>query len=110
MPRTIRFHLDEHIHPGIADGLRRRDIDVTTTPEAGLEGADDTVHIAFAISAGRVILTHDADFLRLHRQGMPHAGIAYCHQQRLLGDILHHLVLMWEVLDPEDMSNKVEYL
>jgi hypothetical protein len=28
---TIRFHLDEHIHPGIAIGLRARGLDVTTT-------------------------------------------------------------------------------
>ena len=27
----LSFHLDEHIHPAIAAGLRRRGIDVTTT-------------------------------------------------------------------------------
>ena len=36
MPQTIRFHLDEHCDLAIAEGLRRRAIDVTTTPEAGL--------------------------------------------------------------------------
>lgn len=39
MPRTIRFHLDEHIDPAVADGLRRRHIEVTTAAEAGLLGA-----------------------------------------------------------------------
>jgi hypothetical protein len=32
----IRFHLDEQVKSLIARGLRRRDIDVTTTVEAGL--------------------------------------------------------------------------
>ena len=31
MPRTIRFHLDEHCATAIAEGLRRRGIDVTTS-------------------------------------------------------------------------------
>lgn len=39
MPRTIRFHLDENCSHAIAAGLRRRGIDVTTTPEAGLLNA-----------------------------------------------------------------------
>ena len=36
MARTMRFHLDEHVPHAIAEGLRRRGIDVTTTVEAGL--------------------------------------------------------------------------
>ena len=36
MARTIRFHLDECCDPAIANGLRRRNIDVTTSQEAGL--------------------------------------------------------------------------
>jgi hypothetical protein len=41
MPRTIRFHLDENCHRAIAEGLRRRGINVSTTPEAGLRSATD---------------------------------------------------------------------
>ncbi|MEM9538947.1 MAG: hypothetical protein AAGA60_05480 [Cyanobacteria bacterium P01_E01_bin.42] len=40
MSRTIRFHLDENVDNSIADGLRRRGIDVTTTPEVELISAD----------------------------------------------------------------------
>ena len=52
MARTIRFHLDEHGNSAVADGLRRLGIDVTTTSDAGLLGADDTDHIAFALAEG----------------------------------------------------------
>jgi hypothetical protein len=41
MPRTILFHLDENCAHAIAAGLRRRGIDVTTTPDVGLLGAID---------------------------------------------------------------------
>jgi hypothetical protein len=41
MPRTIRFHLDEHADPAIAEGLRRHGGDVTTTRDAGLIHAPD---------------------------------------------------------------------
>jgi len=73
----IRFHLDEHISTSVAAGLRRRGIDVTTTPEAGLMGSDDAAQLSFATSHGRVMVTHDADFLRLDAEGTIHAGIAY---------------------------------
>lgn len=46
MSRTIRFHLDENCPRALADGLRRRDIDVTTTPEAGLLEATRSKRLA----------------------------------------------------------------
>ena len=45
----LAFHLDEHMDHAIAHGLRGRGIDVTTTTEAGLLGADDAGHIAFGV-------------------------------------------------------------
>jgi predicted nuclease of predicted toxin-antitoxin system len=66
MPRTIRFHLDENCHRAVAEGLRRRGIEVTTTPDVGLMSATDEQQIAFALTEGRVIFTQDRDFLRLH--------------------------------------------
>ena len=111
MPRTIRFHLDEHCPTVLADGLRRRGIDVTTTPEAGLQGAEDPEHVAFALGQGRVIFTQDEDFLAIHAAGIPHPGIAYCHQgTRSLGEIIRGLVLLWEVYEPEEMADRVEFL
>src|SRR3954463_14620555 len=111
MARTIRFHLDENCHRAIAEGLRRRDIDVTTTPEAGLLGATDEQQAAYGLAQCRVIFTQDRDFLRLHAAGVPHAGIAYCHQEsRTVGQIVRGLVLIWELLDPKDIVGRVEYL
>jgi len=107
----IRFHLDEHISTSIAAGLRRRGIDVTTTAEAGLLSADDAAQLAFAASHSRVMVTHDADFLRLHAEGTLHAGIAYCLVGALTaGELLRGLVLIYDLLSAEEMENRIEFL
>jgi predicted nuclease of predicted toxin-antitoxin system len=67
MSETIRFHLDENVSNAIAESLRRRGIDVTTTPSAGLMGFSDEEQIAFALEQNRVIFTQDTDFLRLNQ-------------------------------------------
>jgi Domain of unknown function (DUF5615) len=58
MPRRICFHLDENCAHAIAAGLRRRGIDVTTTPEMGLLGANDEDQLAFCLAENRVILSY----------------------------------------------------
>ena len=111
MPRTIRFHLDEHVHGAIARGLRRHGMDVTTTPEMGFIGARDEVHLDHARQAKRLIVTFDQDFLRLHYQGEPHWGVAYCKQQsKPLGEIIRLLALIWDIYEPQEMQNRLEYL
>ena len=111
MPRTIRFHLDENCAGAIASGLRRRGIDVTTTPEAGLLGAPDPEHVAYALPLGRVIFTQDSDFLAIHGRGIPHPGIAYCPKgSRSLGQIIDALGLIWELCEPEEMAGRVEFI
>jgi predicted nuclease of predicted toxin-antitoxin system len=108
---VIRFHLDEHISTQIATGLRRRNIDVTTTVEAGLTGSTDVEQLEFASSSGRVMVTQDNDFLRLHAQGAGHAGIAYCQQQSLsVGEMLRRVILVYDLLSAEEITGKVEFL
>jgi predicted nuclease of predicted toxin-antitoxin system len=67
--------LDENISQAIAKGLRRRGIDVTTTPEESLIGKLDEEQLAFAVSQKRVIFTQDTDFLRFQQQGVSHYGV-----------------------------------
>ena len=111
MARTIRFHLDECCDPAIAGGLRRRNIDVTTSQEAGLLEAEDEQQAAYGLAENRVVFTHDADFLRLQAAGVPHAGIVFRAKDTLsLGEIIRRLVLIWEIYEPEEMADRVEYL
>jgi hypothetical protein len=79
-PSTGSGHrLDEHVDPDIAKALPRYGIDVTTTVDAGLRTEDDPVHLDFIRRKGRVVVTHDADFLRYASRNSDHPGIAHCH-------------------------------
>jgi hypothetical protein len=106
----LRFYLDEHVHPAVAAGLRRRDVDVITTREAGLLSADDEAQLAYAFGEARVVFTQDEDFLRLHTGGVVHCGIAYAPQHTPVGHIVRGLMLLYEVLNLNDMRNRVEFL
>jgi hypothetical protein len=111
MPRTIRFHLDEDVDPVVAEGLRRRGVDVTTSREAGLLGVPDLAQLAHARAAGRVLFTHDDDHLAHHARGVEHAGIAYCHRlRRSVGEMIEALGLLWELCEAEEMAGHVEFL
>jgi hypothetical protein len=95
----------------VAQGLRRRSAEVTTTSETGLTSADDEAQMAFALRERRVLVTQDADFIRLHQRGMQHAGIAYFGPgMRTVGQLITQLVLIEEVLTPEEMDGQVEFL
>jgi len=107
----IRFHLDEHVSPAVAAGLRQRGIDATTTADAGLLGADDDAHLAFALAQGRVVVTHDDDYLVHHASGVSHAGIAYCHQNKYkVGDLFRALLLLYGSSTEDEMRGRVEFL
>lgn len=111
MSERVRFHLDEHVDPDIALALRRYGIDVSTTVDAGLRTADDQAHLVFAQREARVLVTHDADFLRYASDGGDHPGIAYSAVgARSIGQIIQSLILIYEVLAPGDMDGRVEYL
>jgi predicted nuclease of predicted toxin-antitoxin system len=107
----IRFHLDEHIDPNIARGLRRYGIDVTTTLDAGLRTQSDELHLVFIREDQRVIVTHDDDFLIMASDITDYPGIVYCApNSRSVGEIIRSLILIYEVYSPEEMSGRIEYI
>ena len=110
MADRIRFHLDEHVDPAIANALRRAGIDVTTTIEAGLRTKDDTAHLSFAHDEGRVIVTRDQDFLRLASGTLDHSGIVFYTASQSIREIIEGLILVYEVMLPSEMRGGVEYL
>lgn len=111
MTDRIRVHLDENVDPAEADGLRRRGVDVTTTPQVGLMSASDEKQLEFALAEGRTLVTHDEDFLAFGKGGVTHSGIAYCHPPlHSIGQIISALLLIRDCMTPEEMKNHVELL
>lgn len=111
MRERIRFHLDENVDPDVARALRRYGVDVTTTLEAGLRTQSDAEQIRFVRAERRVIVTHDVDFLRFAAHTSEHPGIVFCDKTaRSLSDMIRGLILIYEVLEPDDLAGRVEYL
>lgn len=107
----IAYHLDEHIDPRIAEALRLHGVSVTTTVDADLRTADDTTQIRFARSEQRVLVTQDSDFLQMAKTFPDHAGIVFITGgRRRVGEIVRWLLLVYEVLTPDEMQNRIEYL
>lgn len=107
---NIAYYLDEHVPKAIAKGLRARGVDVLTVPEASLLGASDQEQLAFALSQRRIVVTHDDDFLRLHVSRIPHAGIVFATRGHGIGKMISGLMLIYDLLAPEEMRNHVEFL
>lgn len=110
MAGEIRFYTDEHVSTAVVAGLRRRGVDVLMTHEASMLSASDREHLTLALAEGRTIFTQDDDFLRLHAAGVEHAGIVYSRQRVPVGSIIRGLMLIYQLLDADDMRNHVEFL
>jgi predicted nuclease of predicted toxin-antitoxin system len=107
---AIKFYCDEHIHPAISTALRSRGADILTAQDINMLGISDEVHLQFANSQGRAIITQDTDFLRLHKTGNSHSGILYAHQSKILSEIIHSLIRVYQIKTEEEIENRVEYL
>ena len=68
---------DENIHPDVVGALIARGLQVDSVRAHSLGMADEEI-LALAHQAGRVVITHDADFGTLAvRLGHPYTGIIY---------------------------------
>jgi predicted nuclease of predicted toxin-antitoxin system len=63
----VRFLLDEDVHLGLADALRKRGYDARHTGEEGRFGAPDTEQLEHAAAEGRTLVTFNVGhFVQLH--------------------------------------------
>jgi len=108
---AIRVYIDENLSPKIAEQLRLRGVDAVSVRESGGLGDKDRDHLARAAREGRVLVTADADFLRMAAEGVAHAGIIYgALDDHTLGDWVTALELICFVLEPGEMVNRVEFI
>lgn len=59
MACNIRFYTDEHLPHAVAEGLKRRGVDVLTTYAADMLGASDEEQLALAKKEERAVFTQD---------------------------------------------------
>ena len=107
----MKFHTDENVSEAVALALRRRGLNVTTTPEAGLRGATDEAQLAYGLRKSRVVVSHDADMLRLAAAGTPHAGIIYCPVRKCsVGRLVSKLLAVASRVAPDKMVGRIEFV
>jgi len=107
----VKFYLDEHIPRAVAEGLRRRGIDVLTVQDADRLGDADRRQLVFAAMKRRVLVTFDDDFLKLDASGTPHSGIVFSQSgRRSVGELIENLILIANVIEPEEMRNHIEFI
>lgn len=110
MSRPVRYFTDEHVGEAVANGLRKRGVDVLTIAEAGMLGAEDEDLLEFVREEKRVIVTQDRDFLRFAAQKDDPPGVVYAPQKRSIGKIVRLLDLLVQVSHAEEMRGRVEYI
>jgi uncharacterized protein DUF5615 len=87
-----------------------RGVDASTAGDVEQLGCSDTDLLAFARREGRVLITADADHLRLHAAAVPHAGIVFVPSDANIGLLIGGAMLIAEVLTADEMLNRVEFL
>jgi len=111
----MKIYCDENIESAVVEGLRRREIEVISARDTKNLGKSDEYHLKCAFELGAVVLTHDADFLKIaHRwnqERKKHKGILYAHPLNLpIGECIRMVELVTQVLTDEEMENHIEFL
>jgi hypothetical protein len=113
----IRYYFDENMSGAVAAAMRRSGIDVVTAQEVGRDGLPDDEQLRYAAAEGRVLVTHDQDFLVLaatfQAAGEHFAGIAFgvgARYQHSPGALITALQTLHGVYTASNMENTVEYL
>lgn len=80
-----RLYANENFPVEVVYRLRELGHDVLTTHDVGKsnQGVEDESVLQFAVQENRCVITiNRKDFMRLHRDSPPHAGIIVCIQNR----------------------------
>jgi predicted nuclease of predicted toxin-antitoxin system len=112
---SLGLYFDQHVPGPVAEGLRRRGIDVLTTEEDGAKSREDQTLLDRAAVLGRVMVTNDNDFLSIAAAWMAEdrlfAGLVHLTTQRIpFGKAIEDLELIARVYSETDMLDRVEHL
>jgi len=109
---ALRIYVDECVNGVLVSGLRHRGVDLVTSAEEGLLGADDSQHFARAIALDRVLLTADEDFLPLVigllRRGGAFPGLIYILPRTSVGSALRAILVLSETATT--LHNSIEWI
>lgn len=110
----MKFYLDEHLPPLLAQMLQERGIDCLTTQATGNVGRTDEEQLVYAAAEKRVLLTFNRkDFLLLAKDwlmsGRVHAGIILS-KQLPAPEVLRHLLHLVAQHRKDTLHNQIFWL
>ncbi len=113
----LRLALDENFNRDIVRGVLRRlpEADMAFALDAGLERAPDPELLAWAASAGRILLTHDVSTMTKYayertRDGLPMPGVFEVGHKAPLAQVIDDLILIIASSHEGDWEGQVRYL
>ncbi|MEX2214623.1 MAG: DUF5615 family PIN-like protein [Phycisphaeraceae bacterium] len=111
----LRAFADEHVDAAVIEAVRKLGVDVITVQEHGLSGSVDEVLLSVATKEGRLMLTSDKDFLKLHAEwlkaGKDHAGIVFWKLTKYsVGNAVRRIMGIVRAMTVEDAKNNLIYL
>jgi len=114
MPTDIKVLLDEDVWTGLAAALRQAGYDALSVNELERKAFSDEEQLAFAVTEGRAILTHNIqDFAPLaevyFKQDIPHYGIIVA-QQFEKGALLRRTLDLLEALSCKELANTFRFV
>jgi len=107
--------MDVQVRRAVTEGLRVREVDVVTAQQDASAELADSDLLDRAGSLGRVVFTHDKDFLQeatdRQRNGRSFAGVVYAHQLEVtIGQCLHDLEIIAKAAETSDVQDQIIYL
>ncbi|HXM71051.1 MAG TPA: hypothetical protein VN970_07940 [Thermoanaerobaculia bacterium] len=111
---SIALYLDENVARAVAIGLRLRGVDVITPEDDNCREIADPL-LDRATELGRPLFSQDRDLLaearRRQKDDTPFSGVLYAHRlHATIGDCVRDLHLIAEVMEPDELANRVEFL
>ncbi len=110
----IDLYLDEDVNVLVADLVRARGFQVTTTQAAGRKGATDWDQLAFATSQKKALLTHnrvhfEALAQRYFEEKKPHSGIIIA-VRRPPKELSRRILILLDSMTADEIENQILYI
>jgi hypothetical protein len=109
-----KIFIDEDVHDGLGDTLRREGFDAITAREAGPKQFSDAEQLEFAISQGRTILSfnlvhYEALAEQYFLEGKEHCGILVS-PRRSFRETLQRVLNLLSESEDVDLKDQIFYL
>ena len=110
----IPLYIDEDVHEGVAQALRRHGYDAQNVREARRRGFSDAEQLVYATSEGRVLFSFNVtDYVALHLNYLTtehsHAGIIVARQIPI-GETVRRLLSLLDHVTADEMHNQLRWL